>query len=791
MKSFTFLLFIFLTSITVKAQLATFDWVKDTLSFDNRLKGMTLSEEGESPVIVGYDNTFLKSNNKGISWQSKSMFMPLYDYTGMGQGEDILFISSRQSKIVNNPSDGFPDVYLSGIILKSLDMGKTWEVLDINSAEFNANSNANPNAEGGYAKDIYAIDALNKDTIVAYIGWDDKATGTKTDRGAVFRTNDGGSTWFTLTEDLGNNTIASVEIQDSVAVFGGSKNLYISNLISGSVTNIYPNLAVGTDSNLYVSNITFLSPEEFYVTTTLDGIFKTNDQGQTFTRLGGIDGSNDLIVINDSTLLALGTSSKSKLSTNNGTNWIDCYPGKTSFKIGGILNDTLYALASEVAFKCAVSDLLKHTPDWKEIKLFEDKLLRKMAIFENNNAVISGYGGNCIYTSDGGQTWSNSQLPVDYLEDIELDFNSLSANGNSAYATVRRFKIADLSEIDSVHNFYMEGLIVNTQDNWETSSLLDASLIGKDEGNDPTKNPQLEGCWGLNPFLVECVSQNTAYIFANWYEDSSNGSEETCGRVFKTDDGGTTWTVVTSNFGSSYITSIEFSNDTGYIGGNNILQKTADGGLTIIDLYPKLIDANDGDDRIFIQSIHLVNNDELYIPTTSDGVFYTKDGGESFSKLKGIEGTTAIRKFDDNSFLCMGSTSKSLFTNDGGETWQTASANDVAYSIGEIINDTLYVLGNGIIMKVAIEDLDLKTSIPTLFTKAELKVAYTPTSINLISTNGEIEHCSIYTINGSLVTQVDPNNSIYRLNNNEYKSGIYLVNSIVGSKRYINKIAIR
>lgn len=791
MKYSVLLLLATLLNLSINAQQANFNWIKDTLSAGNNLKGMTYNVESGSGVIIGYDNTFLKSEDDGLSWQNVSMFKPVYDFIGLAQGTDVVFISSRRTKVINHPSGGMPDVYMSGVLLKSTDMGATWEAMDINSAGFGDDALTNPNAEGGYAKDVFAVGALNKDTIIGYTGWYDQSTGTKVSRGAVYRTNNGGTTWWRLTPDLGNSVVSCVEVMDTTAAFGGLRNLYFTNLRTDSVTDIYPNLALGTDSNIYVNNITYISPKSFYVCTVADGIFKTADEGKTFTKLSGINGANDLIVINDSTILTLGNSSKSKLSTNNGETWINFYPGATCFKIGGLLNDTLYALSNEVAYKCALSDILSKNPAWTAVEMFEDERLQKMAIFNENKAVIAGYGNNCKYTTDGGSTWKKAQLPADYFEDIEFDFNSISSNTNSGYATVRRYRIADLSHIDSVNNYYMEGLLLKTADNWETQTLLNATTIGEKEGNDPTKNPQLDGCWGLNPFIVECVDANTAYLFANWYEEITTGTQKTAARVFKTNDGGASWAAITADFGSSYITSIKFSNDTGYIAGNRVLQKTEDGGATITDLYPNLVEANNGDERIYIQSIHMANNNEIYIPTTSDGVFYTIDGGLTFSKLDGIAGTSDIIKLDDNSFLCMGTTSKSKFTNDAGETWQNASAGIVAYSIGQILNDTLYVLGRGITLKIALTDLNLKTAIPAFYTKNELKVAYTPTSINLISTDGDIDQCSIYTINGKLLRYAAPNNSIFKLNNNEFNPGIYIVNTFVNGKRYVNKIAFR
>ncbi len=791
MKNFTLTIIVCLVALTGSAQTVNFNWERDTISGDNNLQGMTIHDEDGSSVIIGYDNTFVKSVNNGGTWQNKSMINPVYDFIGMAQAKDVVFISSRRETVIDNPSGGYPDVYLSGVLLKSTDMGATWEALDINSVGF-GDTDINPNAEGGYGKDVLAVAALNKDTIIGYAGWYDQTTGKKVSRGAVFRTNNGGYTWWVLTPDLGSSVVSSVEVKDSVAAFGGLKNLFFTNLLSNSVNDIYSNLvAANTDDNIYVNNITFTTPQSFYVSTVSDGVFKTEDEGLTFTKLPNISGANDLIVINDSTLVTLGSSAKSKVSTDNGATWTDCYPGAVCYKIGGIMGDTLYGLAIDVAYKCAVSDLIAKTPSWSTVSVFEgESRLQKMAILGNDKAVIAGYGTNSKYTTDGGLTWNTSKLPNDYYEDVEFDFNDISSNGNDAYAAVRRFKIADLSEIDSVQDLWMEGLLIKTDDNWETSTIIDASKIGENEGDDPTLNPQLDACWGFNPYTVECVDGNTAYVWGNWYEDVTEGTKKERGRVFKTTDGGNSWTGITPSY-NLYINDIEFSNDTGYIAGNKVLFRTVDGAATLIDLYPNMVAANNGDNSIFLKKIHMVSTLEFYIPTTSDGVFYTTDGGETFSKFSGVAGSNDFIKLNANSFLCMGTTSKSYFTNDAGATWQNPAAGSTAYGIGGILDKTLYALGAGFVMKITLEDLGIETSVPTIYTKSELNVRYQSTTVDLVSTEGEIECCALYSINGKLVSLVEPNSTICQFNKSEFQPGIYIVNSVVKGKRYINKIALK
>ena len=786
MKNFTFLMIFSLLAVFATAQQATFNWVTDTISEGNNLKGMTVSGD-TSAIIIGYDNTFKKSTDKGLSWSDIKAFDPEFDFIGMSNAEGVTFISSRRPKIVNHPSGGFPDVYVSGVLLKSIDKGATWDVLDITKFGAGDTASVNPNAAGGYGKDLYAVGALNADTFMVYSGWYDISSGTKTSRGGVFLTKDGGSNWETIISGLGTNIITSIVFKDSIAIIGGSKALHKTNLNTNITTDIYPNLAVGTNSSLYASAITMVNPDSFYVTTTLDGIFSTSDGGNIFTKLDGIVGGNDLFLLNDSSVIVLGNSTKSKVSTDNGISWTDCYPGATCWKIGGILGDTLYGLAKSVAYKIAVEDLVAKNFNWNTVTINDGENLQKMAIYDENNAIIGTYGEVCKKTTDGGLTWTSSTLPTDYEEDVEFGFNSISANGANAFSAIRRFKIADFPSDGPVSDFYMEGLILSTNDNWETVNLLDASKVGIDDGDDVTKNPQLEGCYGLNPYTIYCVDENTAYLYANWYETVTEGAAKSRGRVFKTTDGGDSWYAVTKDFEGSYITGIEFINDTGYIAGKNILLKTIDGGTTFTDLYP-ILAASNADSTIYLNNVELINANEFYIPTISDGVFSTIDGGESFTKFEGVAGTNDFFKFDQNSFICMGSTTKSHFTNDGGINWQNASAGTTIYSIGEVLNDSLYALGKGQIVKIALSDLDLTTSILEIASGNKIDIQYHPDFIQVISSEKNIDRFYVYSITGKLVSIAEPNNRTYLLNKNEYNSGIYIVAATVAGERFARKI---
>lgn len=790
MKKFTLFTVFYLMSVFIFGQQANFNWVEENISAGTTLREMTLSGD-TSAILIGFGNTLKKKTAENQSWTDIGAFNAAYDFIGVGENNGVTIVSSRRTKMIDHPAGGKADAYTSGILLKSDNMGESWSLLNAAKIGSGDNPATNPNAVGSYAKDIYSVGVFNSDTFLVYTGWYDISTGTREARGGIFLTRDGGEEWQPVVTELGSNIINSIEVCDTIAISGGNQSLFKTNINADTTIDIYPNLAAGTDSNLYVFAVKMTSPDTFYLTTTADGVFKTTDGGATFTKFEGIDGGNDVLPLNDSSLIVLGSSSKSKISTDYGETWSNCYPGKTCYKIGGILGDTLYGMGNTYAYKIAVSDLIEKNFNWISTELNPEEILQKMWIYDNNNALIIGFAKMCKITSDGGITWTQSTLPDDFNEDVEFDFTSISNNEASAFATVRRFKIADFPATSPVNDFYMDGVVLKTTDNWNSYSLLDISKIGAGEGNDATLNPQLEGCYALNPYCVECVDENTAYLYAGWIETVTNGDSESRGRIFKTTDGGETWAGITPDFGNAYINAIEFAGDTGYFAGNNILLKTTDGGQNLTDLYPALVTANDDDNNIFINAVTMAGNDKYYLSTTSDGIFMTDDGGETFSKMDGVNGTNDMYLLDGNSFMLLGTASKSYFTNDGGTSWQNPSVGKTIFRIGEVFNDSLYAMSSGVVYKIAVNDLDITTSVNKLALNNELQIQYDADHINIISRQTPIDQCLVYSVTGQLLTVKQPKSTICRLFNDNYKPGIYVVAISVKGEKFTDKIIFK
>jgi hypothetical protein len=71
--------------------------------------------------------------------------------------------------------------------------------------------------------------------------------------------------------------------------------------------------------------------------------------------------------VDTSSYVVLGSSTKSKVTWDKGATWTSCYPGSTIWKIGGVLNDQLVALAKGKIFRIPMWNLM---PAGKDILSF-------------------------------------------------------------------------------------------------------------------------------------------------------------------------------------------------------------------------------------------------------------------------------------------------------------------------------------------------------------------------------------------------------------------------------------
>jgi len=786
MKTFILTLIAGFITVSLYAQTSKpiIKWKAQEISKDNNLQSMATYDDN-SAIIAGLGRTIKKSDDKGLSWKDVGLLNPKYNFNDMSINGNVGFIVGRRTTLVDNPDGGEADVSINGVLLKTIDGGLTWTVLNTSTIGEGTNTGLNPNAKGCYALDPFSILTISDTKALVFVYWYDISTGIRKTHSAVFKTVDGGAKWKAITKDLEGAYINTMKMQGTDIYIGGNKILYKASTENDELTDIFPAFSSVGGSTAFVNEIRFFN-NEIYVQAVAATAVSTNG-GTSFTKINALTGGNDILKLDNNVIISIGSTTKSKATTDGGTTWNDCKIPATGFEIAGLMNDSLITFCNETIYKMAVADLKAATYKWKaQTVTGASGNLQKMHIADASNALIIGNGQLARKSSNKGITWAPVTLPYLFVSGGDYDFRSLSSSGNAGYLSSRRSLMIDYA---SGEDYYLSGLIYKTSDAWKTWTLLNNKNVGKDTPTDASKYPTMTGCYGMDNYTIECVSAQTAYLYAGWSDTVSVPKTVTKhSRVFKTLDGGDSWTAITSDFSSSIVMAIKFSGETGYIGGNKILLKTTDGGKTFTDLYPKIKSLTTGDP--VVSSIAMLSAEEVYFPSSNNqGIFVTKDGGSTFTKLTGVTGGLDFAILDKNSLMTIGTTASTKFTNDGGTTWIDSNAGVALYAAGKVLNDSLYVLAKSNAYKIAVSDLDIKTSVnPLLSYENTIKIYYNNSDLELVSENEDIDRCFVYQVNGSLIMITEPKSKSCKFTYDEFTPGVYIIAASAGGKRMVQKV---
>lgn len=764
-----------------------FNWESYEINKDSKLQSMAVHNDSTA-VVAGLGKTFRITTNQGKSWNDVGLLNPKYNFNDISIHGNVGYMVSRKTILIKNQAGAEDDVYVNGVLLKTSDGAESWSVINLSSIGEGSNPALNPSLIGCININPYSVLCVDESNAYVFVHWYDIISGAKKTHSALFKTINGGVNWKAVTADLGGLYINTIKQVGSDIYIGGNKTFYKTTSTGETLTDLFPEFSAVAGTNAFINEIRALSENDITIITT-SGLYNTTDGGKSFQKVNGSTGGNDFIKIDDKTIMCIGTSSLSKATLNGGASWLSCSPGKTCFEIPGIFNDSIIVLSSAIIYKLSIADFKSGNFKWvTKILGSGSSNLQKMYQFDDKNALLIGDDQIAKKTKDKGLTWTDITLPKLFLNDGNYDFRSVTSYANTGYVTTRKTSIADFS---TKEDYYLNGVIYKTTDAWKSWIVLNNKNIGKDTPDDPGKYPLKAGCYGLDHYSIESVDDKILYLNANWFDTITVPKTVTKhSRIFKTTNGGDSWTAISSDFGSAMVVAMKFSGDTGYIAGNNILLKTTDGGKSFTDLISKIPENTAGD--LFFSSLTLVGPDKFYVQTSNNkGAYYSADSGMTFSKINGIEGGMDFVVLDDNSFMSLGSSTPNKFTNDGGLSWKSCNLNAEIYASGQVFNNYLYVLGKTNLYRIAITDLDIKTGISDIIASTPVRVMYDNESVEIASENQIIEKYFIYSITGQLVEVGQPASVNFIIQKCKFKSGSYIVVINISGKRFAQKIILK
>ena len=770
---FTFLLLLVLC-LSKKGIGQTFNWEFVPVLEGENVQGVSKAEDG-SATLVGYGNTILRSTDDGTTWVDPGIITNKdnLDYQAVSISGDVGYALAMTSfKIIDREVN---DLYAECPLLKTVDGGETWTLWETTSIGEGSEDALNYSLPGNYVKKFMAVECI--DDNVAYVAamWKDYAAGDT--HANVYKTTDGGVSWSVLLPDLGSSYITSIFEFNGHVYIAGNKTLYKVNIETDVVTDLYPVVDKDEDDAMYFWYPTVYNNTELIFPTTLDSIWVTSDEGASFHALPNVKKGYIAYKHNANTYVIGAGKDDTKATTDGGTTWVSCGVGESLWN-GDVIGDSLVGLAKNAIYKMALSDIETGNFTWSKTEVPNGNGNIKGIESTDTKIFLAGMGDVLLASTDGAQTFSEVTMPLKkeiIYASTDIEFKGLAHGADGAgIITSRRHKVID--NPTGTDDVYMPGFIFTTSTNWTDFTVVDDTQIGAKYPDDVSSNPNAVGCWGQDYYVAECIDATTFYVFAQWYENVTVPEEKTThSRIFKTTDACVSWDVITDDLGSAFITSIVFDGEMGYVGGNNILLKTTDGGENFTDLYSKLEELADA--SIYIQHINWVDASTIFVSTTSDGLFVSYDAGDSFSKIVGIAGCSGSFVIDSNSWMTVGTSSKTYYTNDAGSNWSNCYPGTTIYSPGEILGDYLFACAKSGLYKLAIADLDAGTGTAIsqdLLQQNDIKVVRMSTELQLVSED-IIENCMLINMSGRVVDNYMVNSNQTAINTSSLPGGIYIL----------------
>ena len=468
-----------------------------------------------------------------------------------------------------------------------------------------------------------------------------------------WRTTDGGATWQQITNFPNGGSWRQIDFVSASVGFMGSNGATARTTDGGAtwtLMSFYPDCPVIYGMDFRDAQVGVAAGNRVSTTDGGPGIFKTIDAGVTWVRKSS-ESASDVLWLNNTTAIAsvLGPIYR---STDAGETWSEISSQlSTGFdKMTLLPNGTIVGVSGTGdAWRSADGGF-----NWTQTLVGLGALPASwnVSFFDNQIGAIVGQSGFIFKTTDGGLTWAmlNNGIGGVEFRDLEMfDDSAGLAVGDDGYFL----------------------RTANGGNRWETGRLqVTGVVVGRNE----------------NLQAVSIVDAN--FAVAAGFD----------GVVYKTFDRGATWqSIGYPNLpGDFFISDVKFINrNLGYVTGNRPgsgenLFRTTDGGATWTPVYP-----NGG------YSIDFIDANRGWVLSTSGLGYRTTDGGATWQQMllpnQGF--TPSIFKLDfinQNEGWAVGWDGYAAHTTNGGATWQLqniASSQDVIIGLHVLSGMEAFAVG--------------------------------------------------------------------------------------------------
>lgn len=422
----------------------------------------------------------------------------------------------------------------------------------------------------------------------------------------------------------------------------------------------------------------------------------------------------DVVVIDKTTAFASATLGSILKTTDAGLTWQTLKTGEDIWynSISAVGNDHIWATGP--------SEFLVSSHDggktWKNEKIGKIAYLYKVQFFDAKNGFVAGAAilsenqTESIYqmyvTADGGKTWKLQNTSLGFFP-MEMYFTSAkegftivkndektgkdrfvkTVDGGKTWTDVKEFANASLSTMSfpDAKNGFVIAEVTNTKDGSPATKLV---IFSTNDGGKSWKQSDFPAEVAANqikePHVVYFKNPKTGWVIkANEVEGPVQN------QVFRTDDGGKTWTKIYTSDDTGVNRIAYFDENTGILmPGFWYMEpkifRTTDGGKTVEQLVK-------GKGYHF-HTFHFFD-EKSGIAFGENSIVKTADGGKTWNVVKKVEATMFdnLKFFNSKEGLATGyddaGTAFLYSTTDGGENWSVSKLNTEMYLITPFFTD--------------------------------------------------------------------------------------------------------
>lgn len=500
--------------------------------------------------------------------------------------------------------------------------------------------------------------------------------------------------WDLLNPKPTSNTGKNIEFVSNNVGYIITSNELLETIDSGVTWLKKQNISSGNDISFHQS-IGFIVGNNGFV-------LKTEDSGVNWSQINtGFDTSSfNTVNIIDNNIIILSSSNSIIKSNNGGLTWQSfTIPNVTVIKTaftnslvghtfcndgmilktidGGVnwyvtqnsstsLTDffTVYFVNENVGYSSRASNSLYKTTDggetWIQISGTSEAIY-DFHFLDENNGFTTGDHGATFKTTNGGITWDQIFFQNGFIYDTSM-YGIYFQDSNIGFATGARGRI--IKTINGGATWTQHSV---TYDDFNDIKLLDNGVGFARTRNNYYKTTDSGDNWSYISSVNHFSFCNGSYfVNENVGYSIGGGSSGISGDVFKTIDGGITWSQLNINVDEG-LNSVFFINENiGFVSGGfnqRKVMKTTNGGLT----WTQVLNQRFG-------QIQFLNNDIGYanlIGYSYGRMYKTIDGGNTWNiSIEVDKQINAFDFIDENNGYFVGDQGLIYKTNNGGTNWE-------------------------------------------------------------------------------------------------------------------------